>query len=34
MTQDRLQQIEELFHSALQASSEERAALLEKADPA
>ena len=33
MTPDRLQQIEELYHSAREASSGERAALLEQADP-
>jgi len=33
MTPDRLQQIEELFHSAREASSGERAALLQQADP-
>src|SRR5258708_8585400 len=33
MTPDRLQQIEELFHSAREASSDARAALLEQADP-
>src|SRR5438552_2472450 len=33
MTPDRLQQIEELFHSAREASSNARAALLEQADP-
>ena len=33
MTPDRLQQIEELYHSAQEAASDERAALLEQADP-
>jgi tetratricopeptide (TPR) repeat protein len=33
MTPDRLQQIEELVHSALEASADECAALLEQADP-
>jgi hypothetical protein len=33
MTPDRLQQIEELYHSAREASSGERAALLAQADP-
>ena len=33
MTPDRLQQIEELYHSAREASSDERAALLAQADP-
>ena len=33
MTPDRLQQIEELFHAARDASSGERAALLDQADP-
>ena len=33
MTPDRLQQIEELYHSVREASSGERAALLEQADP-
>ena len=33
MTPDRLQQIEDLYHSAREASSGERAALLERADP-
>ncbi len=33
MTPDRLQQIEELYHSAREASSDERAALLDQADP-
>ena len=33
MTPNRLQQIEELYHSAREASSAERAALLERADP-
>ena len=33
MTPDRLQQIEELYHAAREASSAERAALLERADP-
>jgi tetratricopeptide (TPR) repeat protein len=33
MTPDRLQQIEELYHSAREASSDERAALLEQSDP-
>ncbi len=33
MTPDRLQQIEELYHSAREASADERAALLAQADP-
>jgi eukaryotic-like serine/threonine-protein kinase len=33
MTPDRLQQLEDLYHSAREASSGERAALLEQADP-
>src|SRR4051812_30434285 len=33
MTPDRLQQVEELYHSAREASSDERAALLDHADP-
>ena len=33
MTPDRLQQIEELFHAAQESSDDERAALLERADP-
>ena len=33
MTPDRLQQIEELYHAAREASAAERAALLEQADP-
>src|SRR5436190_8820787 len=33
MTPERLQQIEELYHSVREASSDERAALLEQADP-
>ena len=33
MTPDRLQQIEELYHCAREASSGERAALLAQADP-
>lgn len=33
MTPDRLQQIEDLYHSVREASSDQRAALLEQADP-
>jgi hypothetical protein len=33
MTADRLQQIEELYHSVREASADQRAALLDRSDP-